>query len=281
MAVPPETITEDVLTPALLRRFAATFDRSASDALPGLHWCLFLPETPTAVLGPDGHRVRDEAGPVPPATYPRRMWASGDVTWHEDIPVGVPLSRESLVSDVTEKSGRSGPLAFVTIAHRISAAGRLLVEEAQSLVYRGDASVTPPAAPVPAPASDSAPASHLPWPHRRALPVTPPMLLRYSALTFNAHRIHYDRPYALGEEGYPDLVVHGPLLATALMQFAADVLAASLRRFQFRAVMPAFAGEALSLLARTNADGLELAVAGGDGRVCMQASASASARSGA
>lgn len=258
----------DRLDAALLARFLATFDREARETGPqGIHWCLGTPDAPTAALGPDGHPAGG-GGFLPASPLPRRMWAASAVSFHAPISEGAEVERVSTVASVTEKTGGSGRLLFVEVDHRTTADGALAVEERQTLVYR-----EPPtpgaAAPVPPP-----PAADERWDWRRELTPTPPLLFRYSALTFNTHRIHYDQPYATGEEGYPSLVVHGPLMATLLLDLADRELGPDrLASFTFRAVAPAFADAPLVLLGRVDGDEVTLRVRSADGRDHVSATA--------
>ncbi|MCB1493228.1 MAG: MaoC family dehydratase N-terminal domain-containing protein, partial [Rhodobiaceae bacterium] len=207
-----EEIASEVLTPDLVRRFNATFDREsgldAGDVAPlVIHFCLAQPAVPTAGLGPDGHPAR--GGFLPPVPLPRRMWAGGAFTFHDAIQIGEEVTRRSTIRDVTLKQGRTGALCFVTVEHAISSGGRAALTERQDIVYReAGTSAAPAASPEPAPAGEES---------RRITP-SAPYLFRYSALTFNGHRIHYDTPYVRDVEGYPGLIVHGPLQATLLCQ---------------------------------------------------------------
>lgn len=203
----------EVLTPALVRRFNATFDRSSGTA-PGdeapllIHLCLAQPIAPMSALGRDGHPAL--GGFLPPVPLPRRMWAGGAFDFHGAIRIGETVTRCSVIRDVTLKRGRSGPLCFVTVDHEVTSDGRPSLSERQDIVYRDAAPATPPAT-EPEPAETGT--------HTRALSPTPTLLFRYSALTFNGHRIHYDRTFCTETEGYPGLVVHGPMQATLLCQF--------------------------------------------------------------
>jgi 3-methylfumaryl-CoA hydratase len=244
----------DILTPGLLARFRATLDsettnrsESAGDIAPqGIHWCLCLPDAATGTLGPDGHPAR--GGFMPPVPLPRRMWSASDVTFLAPIPLGAAITRRSVITDIAEKSGASGALVFVTIAHETWADGTLSIDERQTVVYR-DAPLNPAAAI--APPAIAAPDIN-DWPVRRIITPDEPLLFRYSALTFNSHRIHYDHPYATGVEGYSGLVVHGPLIATLLLDLAAREFGPNgLRKFTMRAVSPAFAGNPLHLVMRS------------------------------
>lgn len=265
----------DTLTPQLLERFRATLDLKAeSDTAPqGIHWCLCLPDAPTATLGPDGHPRRDlnDGSFLPPIPLPRRMWASSKVEFLAPIEVGAAIVRTSTLASITEKSGGSGQLVFVEVDHETRADEVLAVKERQTIVYR-EATGT---APTPRPASAEPDFSG--WHFHRTLTPSEPLLFRYSALTFNSHRIHYDLPYASQEEGYRGLVVHGPLTATLLLDLAAQQFGSNvLASFAFRGQSPAFAGEALHLVGKAERNALTLTALGEDGRVVMSAEANTS-----
>ena len=258
----------DVLTPGLLQRFRATIDSDMTgDIAPqGIHWCLCLPDAVTAELGDDGHPKR--GGFMPPISLPRRMWAASDITFHAPLHSGADVVRRSTITEIVEKQGSSGPSVFVTIEHKTSADGALAVSERQSLVYREAATSVAPTAH----SDDTADLSN--WPiHRHIIP-SEPLLFRYSALTFNSHRIHYDQPYATGTEGYRGLVVHGPLMATSLLALAAREFGANmLKRFSMRARSPAFVGEPLHLVTKTDGACVSLMALGDDRRTVMTAEA--------
>ena len=266
----------DRLDPALAARWYATFDHGApaSTAMPqGIHFCLCTPEAPTARLGPDGHPLRedDPASFLPPIPLPRRMWASSDIEFRAPMMIGATIERTSRVASITPKSGSRGEMVFVEIDHETSADGKLAVRERQTAVYlealAPDAPLSPPA---PSPEVFDPRAWDL---HRQLVPDTR-LLFRYSALTFNTHRIHYDAPYALEQERYRGLVVHGPLTASLLLQLAAERFGENrLAQFGFRGVSPAIAGEALHLVLRGAGDDIELAAFAGDGRQVTKASA--------
>ena len=242
----------DRITHAPIAALSATLDRDDAfpadgDALPPLwHWLYFLDVPRQSDLGPDGHAKR--GGFIPPVPLPRRMFAGCRQQFHRPLRVGEAISRISRIADVSHKTGRSGPLVFVLVRHEISnAAGLALVEE-HDIVYRdeakpADAAPKPQAAP-----SDAA------W--TREIRPDPVLLFRYSALTFNGHRIHYDRRFCTETEGYPGLVVHGPLIATLL----ADLLRRNLKdaqvsSFSFRAVKPLFDGNPFSVCGRIESGG--------------------------
>jgi 3-methylfumaryl-CoA hydratase len=258
----------DVLTPGLLQRFRATIDSDTTgDIAPqGIHWCLCLPDAATAELGEDGHPKR--GGFMPPISLPRRLWAASDITFHAPLRSGVEIVRRSTIVEISEKQGNSGPLVFVTIDHETIADGALAVSERQSVVYREATTTTAPTIR----GDDTADLSN--WPiHRHIIP-SEPLLFRYSALTFNSHRIHYDHPYATGAEGYPGLVVHGPLIATLLLDLAAREFGANmLKRFSMRAQAPTFAGELLHLVSKRDDGIVSLMAFGNNGQTIISAKA--------
>lgn len=265
-------VRTDILTSQLLERFCATLDLGpAGEIAPqGIHWCLCLPDASTASLGPDGHPRRDlDANSfLPPIPLPRRMWASSKVEFLAPIGLGTVIERTSTVASITEKSGGSGQLVFVEVDHETRADDVLAVKERQTIVYREATT----AAPTPKPASIDPDFSD--WQFHRTLTPSEPLLFRYSALTFNSHRIHYDLPYARQEEGYRGLVVHGPLTATLLLDLAAQQFGNNaLTSFAFRGLSPAFAGEALHLVGKAEGTALTLAALGEDGRMVMSAEA--------
>ena len=242
----------DHVTPTPVAALAATLDRSdappsTGDALPPLwHWLYFLPIHRASELGPDGHVRR--GGFLPPAPLPRRMFAGGRFRFERPLRVGDAVTRESRVMDVTSKVGRSGPLVFVVVRHEISNAGGLALTEEHDIVYREAAT---PGGVAAAPQTALGAAA---W--RREVNVDDVMLFRYSALTFNGHRIHYDRRYATEVEGYSGLVVHGPLIATCLVELLRHHLPdAALKTFSFRAVNPLFDAAPFVVCGRQDDDG--------------------------
>lgn len=266
----------DQSDPGHFARWCAALDRASptDGSVPqGFHWCLCLPDAPTAALGPDGHPQRDNSADsfLPPIPLPRRMWAASAVEFLQPLTVGEPVTRISRVQSVTEKAGGSGPLVFVDVAHETSGPRGLAVRELQSLVYRDAAAAG--SAPAPPPLGDAVfdPAD---WSVHRALVPDAPLLFRYSALTFNSHRIHYDAPYATNEENYRGLVVHGPLTATLLLDLAQRELGDNtLKSFTFRGVSPAICGEMLHLALRSMGAAIELGAFAADGRQVMSANA--------
>ena len=233
-----ETLVDDI-TAAPLHALSATLDRrdpapARGTAVPELwHWLYFLPQPRQSELGPDGHPKR--GGFLPPVPLPRRMWAGGRLQWQPNNPllVGDAVKRSSRIESVKHKSGRTGDLLFVLVRHEIHNAAGLALSEEHDIVYRanpqpGDAS--PPPQPA---AKDAA------W--SREITPDDVLLFRYSALTFNGHRIHYDRRYVTEVEAYPGLIVHGPLIATLLLDLLRQNLpGARLSHFEFRAVRPVF-----------------------------------------
>ena len=227
----------DVATAVPPRALAATLDRDDGPSRPGdtlppcWHWLYFLPIAPQSQIGADGHPKR--GGFLPPVPLPRRMWAGSRFEFHVPLRIGQPLQRTSHIEDVRFKDGRSGPLVFVNVRHDIDADGKRAITERHDIVYR---ELPQPGEPAPAgvPAPDDAQ-----W--TRRIEPDDVLLFRYSALTFNGHRIHYDRRYVTTVEGYPGLVVHGPLIATLLLDLLHRELPdATVARFEFRAMKPIF-----------------------------------------
>ncbi len=268
----------DLIDPGLVTRWLATLDRAATadGTVPqALHWCLCTPDAATLQLGPDGHPLRDDSPDsfLPPVPLPRRMWASSKVEFLKPLRAGEAVTRRSRVASVAGKQGRSGLLVFVDVIHETTSAEGLAVREVQSIVYREPAPSATPPAPLPLGEGSFDPAG---WDAHRMVQPGEPLLFRFSALTFNSHRIHYDLPYATEVEGYRGLVVHGPLTATLLLDLARRELGDNaLSKFTFRGLSPAICGEALHLVMRGLGAEIELAAFAGDGRQVMSASASA------
>jgi 3-methylfumaryl-CoA hydratase len=239
------------------------------DPVPPLwHWLAFLPRVPQRELGPDGHPKRGTF--LPPVALPRRMFAGGRFTFEREIAVGERLVRRSAVASVDEKEGRSGTLVFVTVRHEIGPEdGVPAVVEEQDLVYREPARLGgSPKDPTPSSDADKE------WPWSWDLAVDPILLFRFSALTYNSHRIHYDRPYAVEVEGYPGLVVHGPLQAVALAELCRrSGPGRPLESFRFRALRPCFDDANLRLRGRNEGDSVHLVASAGAGPPTMQAEA--------
>ena len=296
-----QTVQNDRLTPALLHRFRATIDSGETGPLApqAIHWVLCTPEASTAQLGVDGHPQRSDSPDsfFPPVPHPRRMWASSKVEFLKPISVDAEIERISTVAAINEKTGSTGSLVFVDVEHETRADGMLSVSERQTLVYREAAILPSPsgegqrdlAAPPPSRsgvgilASSAMPTAPTPtpplegrgfeeWDFHRSLIPNEAMLFRFSAITFNSHRIHYDAPYAINEEGYRGLVVHGPLTSSLLLDLAARQFGANaVKRFAFRAQSPAFAGEPLHLVGRRAGEALTLCALNPAGQVVIAA----------
>ena len=248
-----ETLTDE-LNAAPVAGLSATLDRDDPAPGPGTvlpplwHWLYFLPQHRQSEIGPDGHAKR--GGFLPPVPLPRRMWAGGRLTWDAVNPlvVGDAVRRTSRIASVTHKAGRTGDLLFVLVRHEIANACGLSVTEEHDIVYRA---VAQPGDPVPPPVAAEPGAA---W-QRRIVP-DDVLLFRYSALTFNGHRIHYDRRYVTQVEGYPGLIVHGPLIATLLVDLVRRHRPqAFVKGFQFKAVRPTFDLHPFRLNAQPSADG--------------------------
>ncbi|MCF8197308.1 MAG: hypothetical protein K9J42_00975 [Sulfuritalea sp.] len=261
---------EDLISVRHALLMAATVDYSEAsriregERLPPLwHWIYFLEALPSGELGPDGHSAR--GGFLPPVPLPHRMWAGGRVSFAMPVPIGVIVRKESHVLKVDHKAGRSGELVFVTVLHELKTLqGGLVIREEHDIVYRGD----------------------MPLGGRSDTPVSPPVaqftkeftpdtttLFRYSALTFNGHRIHYDADYCREKEGYESLVIHGPLLATLLASYAEEVSERQISEFGYRAISPAFLGGPVTLHASMHDERVVLFATTELGVVCMQAEA--------
>jgi 3-methylfumaryl-CoA hydratase len=227
----------DLIAATPVAALSATLDRDDPAPVPGTalpplwHWLYFTPLTRQSEIGEDGHARR--GGFLPPVPLPRRMWAGGRLEFLQPLRVDETVERTSTIKDVTVKQGRSGALVFVCVQHVFQTAQGLALREEHDIVYR-DAPL--PGAPVP----DPAPAPRDEQFSREIVP-DPVLLFRYSALTFNGHRIHYDRSYVTRVEGYPGLIVHGPLIATLLLDLLRRNLpSATVKRFSFKAVRPTF-----------------------------------------
>lgn len=263
---------EDRITLAPLAALSATLDRQDpfpgdGDTLPPLwHWLYFLPLHRQSELGPDGHPKR--GGFIPPVPLPRRMFAGGRQQFHGELHAGEEISRVSRIADVTHKMGRNGPLVFVLVRHEISNKHGLALVEEHDIVYReslrpGEGVQRPQPAPV-----------NAAW--SREVLADAVVLFRYSALTFNPHRIHYDLRYCTEVEGYPGLVVHGPLIATLLADLLRrNIPEARVTHFSFRAVRPLFDTHPFSVKGRAESDGkiVKLWAKDHEGWLCMEAAA--------
>ena len=257
-----ETIA-DALDPTHAGRIAATLGEAAPAAgepLPPLwHWAFFVNPAGPDGLGDDGHPAR--GGFLPPADDRNRMWAGGRVEFRAPLRVGVPAQRRSAVAEVREKAGRTGALLFVTVRHEFLQDGAVAIAEEQDLVYRQPSPPKLTGADVP-------PAAQ--W--REAVDPSPVLLFRYSAVTFNGHRIHYDHPYVTGAEGYPGLVVHGPLIATLMVAgFRHAHPGARPTHLSYRGLRPLIAPRAFDVAGRVAAPGLAELWAEQDGTLAHQA----------
>lgn len=264
-----EEVASDVISVDLIRKFNAVLDLSTDEPPLGapapllIHYCLAQPVAPTVLLGEDGHVQR--GGFLPPVPLPRRMWAGSRIIFHGDLFSGDEIRRIARIADVAFREGRSGALCFVTVEHRIEVAGLLKIEESQTIVYREAVTGQDAGKPAgPAPVGRNS----------RPISLSTPLLFRYSALTFNAHRIHYDRAYATCIEHYPGLVVHGPLQATLLLNYATELNGKAPARFTFRGLSPLFDDDDVSLHATADDAGMKLWTACNGGPVAMSAEAS-------
>jgi 3-methylfumaryl-CoA hydratase len=262
--------TEELIALAPVQAAAATLDDTTSafaagSGLPPLwHWFFFLTHAPQSGLGPDGHPQR--GGFLPPIELPRRMFAGGRLRFLKPLIVGKPARRRSVIREVSEKEGRTGKLVFVTVAQSIHQDGDVCLEEEQDIVY------CEPGAPVAAPESAALPPAPAgSW--SRTVRPDPTLLFRFSALTFNAHRIHYDRTYASTVEGYPGLVVHGPLTAVLLMELVRANAHRPVAAFAFRAQAPLFDLAPFRLVGTPASDHVHLEAQGPDGKTAMTARA--------
>ncbi len=247
---------------ATLGRADAADLRKGSELPPLWNWLYFVAVASAADVGADGHPKR--GGFLPPVDLPRRMWAGSRCSFHGPLRIGDEVTKVSSIVKVETKTGRTGEMVFVTVRHDISRAGATLYEEEQDIVYMAIPERFSPPDPVPVP--DCA--------HVMTAPVDPVVLFRFSAVTFNGHRIHYDRDYAIATENYPGLVVHGPLQAIWLMEagraWFPDRRAAT---FQFRGLRPLFDFDRVTLHGtQTSAGGLDLFTANSDGATGMKAS---------
>jgi 3-methylfumaryl-CoA hydratase len=265
------TEASDLVTAQLVKGLRATLfheigEPKAGDAAPfTVHWCLAQPVFPMAELGPDGHPAR--GGFLPPVPLPRRMWAGGELEFLDPLRVGDEAKRTSRIADVTMKTGSTGTLCFVSVEHVVSTPRGTAIRERQDIVYREMTSAQPAAPAKPAAAPPAAK-------HRESHMADPVLLFRYSALTFNGHRIHYDRDYVTKIEGYPGLIFHGPLQAALLVEFAARHHGAvPPKKFSYRGVQPLFEGSEFSINANDTAAGMELWTANSAGQPTMKGTA--------
>lgn len=231
----------------------------AGDALPLLwHWCYFLEAAPQLELGTDGHAAR--GGFLPPADNRNRMWAGSRITFEGDLRIGMAAHRTSTVTDIVEKEGRTGSLLFVTVVHEVTQQGQRIIHEEQDIVYR---------VPTPPKLQGTEPAPEAQW--RMTVEPSAVWLFRYSALTFNGHRIHYDFPYVTEQEGYPGLVVHGPLIATSMVHsFCKSNPGARVKHLTYRGLRPLICPKPFVAAGTIIEDGLARIWAEQDGTLAHQ-----------
>ena len=259
----------EIISPTSVNRLAATLDEAEpdygdGDNLPPLwHWIFFIKPVPHAGLGRDGHPQR--GGFLPPVQLPRRMFAGMKTDFLHPLIIGHEAERESEVIDMKEKNGASGPLIFVRVQTKIKQKGGLCIMDEQEIVYRemGAPLTLPETKHLPEPPANS-------WSQEMIADET--MLFRFSAVTFNGHKIHYDRTYAATEEGYPALVVHAPLLAMLLLQLVRRNTGKRVKRFEYRAMAPLFDGQPFQLSAvEEGADSVNMQVLRTDGKTAARA----------
>jgi 3-methylfumaryl-CoA hydratase len=261
----------DIVTAQLVKGLRATLfqeigEPTTGDAAPfTVHWCLAQPVFAMAMLGPDGHPAR--GGFLPPVPLPRRMWAGGELEFLDPLRVGDEARRTSRIADVTVKTGSTGTLCFVAVDHLVSTERGTAIRERQDIVYR-EMGGAQPAAP-----AKAAPSPRLAQ-HRETHMADPVLLFRYSALTFNGHRIHYDRDYVTKVEGYPGLIFHGPLQAAFIVELAAKLRGGRPpRKLSYRGLQPLFEGSEFSVNANDNGSAIELWTANSDGQPTMKGTA--------
>jgi 3-methylfumaryl-CoA hydratase len=260
-------VDHDVLSSRHARLMAATLGIAQSDLVAGYplpplwHWLYFLEGLPPEELGRDGHPAR--GGFLPPVPLPNRMWAGGQLEFRKALPLDGKIEKHSRIVSIEYKHGRSGELVFVTVLHEILHAGEIAISELHDIVYKEATSVNSSKPPTAMPQAS----------HSYDFLPTSTTLFRYSALTFNGHRIHYDADYCRDVEGYASQVIHGPLNATLLAGYAERIAGKPLKHFDYRGVQPALLGAQLTLKAIHEGDDLLLWVSLPDGAISMQARA--------
>jgi len=261
----------DIVTAQLVKGLRATLFLEIGEPKPGdaapftVHWCLAPQVYPMSELGPDGHPTR--GGFLPPVPLPRRMWAGGELEFFDALRVGDEVTRTSRISDVTMKTGSTGTLCFVSVDHLLTTPRGMAIRERHDIVYRDI-----PTAPAPAPAKP-APAPPVAK-HRESHMADPVLLFRYSALTFNGHRIHYDRDYVTKVEGYPGLIFHGPMQAAFIVELTAKLHGgAAPKKLDYRGLQPLFEGSEFSVNANDTPAGMELWIANSAGQPTMKGTA--------
>ena len=260
---------EDVISLTTAQAMAATLDweelpQAGDELAKSWHWLHFLATARQSKIGPDGHPER--GGFLPPVPLPRRMWASGKAAFHSPLIIGNKVRKVSTVKSVTHKKGGTGNLVFVVVEHEIYSGDTLAISDTQNLVYREDPD---PKAPPPKPMAPPGQAEF-----SRVVNPDPVLLFRFSALTFNGHRIHYDRDYAMNEEGYSGLVVQGPLSASLLLDLVRTELSGvEVEHYDYRAVRPLIDGNPFQIQGCKTDEGLSLWVINHEGAMTMQANA--------
>lgn len=264
------TEATDIVTAQLVMGLRATLFQEVGEPKTGdtapftVHWCLAQPVFPMSMLGPDGHPTR--GGFLPPVPLPRRMWAGGEIEFLQPLRVGDESTRTSRIADVQVKTGSTGTLCFVSVEHSISSPRGTAIRERQDIVYREVTSS--------APATTKAPPPPPKAQHQETHVSDPVLLFRYSALTFNGHRIHYDRDYVTKVEGYPGLIFHGPLQAALIVEMAAKLRGGKTpKKFSYRGVQPLFEGTEFSINANETEAGMELWTANAEGQPTMKGTA--------
>ena len=262
--------SSDVVTAQLVKGLRATLFQEIGEPKPGdaapftVHWCLAQPVFPMTLLGRDGHPTR--GGFLPPVPLPRRMWAGGELQFFDTLRVGDEQRRNSRIADVTVKKGSSGTLCFVSVEHEVTTPRGVAIRERQDIVYREMGGNQP------APAKTASPPPVAK--HRETHVADAVLLFRYSALTFNGHRIHYDRDYVTKVEGYPGLIFHGPLQAAFIVELAAKLHGGKPpKKLSYRGVQPLFEGTEFSINANDGGESMELWTANAEGQPTMKGTA--------
>lgn len=259
----------DSMAPEQLQRFEALMDRDpdaitvGSELPPCSHWIYFTPMDKQSNIAEDGHAIK--GGFLPPVELPKRMWAGGNLKFKKPLKTGSPADKKSTIVKINEKEGASGKLCFVTVRHQISGSGSIAIDEIQQIVYREVAEEG--VSPVRTKPMDI----DFDWKKSRKLSSV--QLFRYSALTFNAHRIHYDHPFTVRDEGYPNLVVHSPLLLTLMMDlFKTKTDGKVIEEIDYKSVGPIYLGEEISITSK-DVDNFkaEMRVLGPDNKMAVKA----------
>ena len=253
--------TAELINSTIGKKLNAVFIKG--DPLPPLwHWFAFPSATHLSQLGDDGHPKH--VGYIPPQNLTRRMWASGSLTFHSDLRIGEKIIKDTTLIDIKEKESQSGEMVFITYEHKLGNNDNIAITETQNIVYlQASDSFNPPK-------KRDVPKADYP---KEKIVISNPLLFRFSALTYNAHRIHYDLKYAQEVEKYPHLIVHGPLQALFLMQYASGLENSTPKKFIFKGVHPAFANNPMELVAKKNKEDLTLYTTS-NGHQCMEATAS-------